>query len=163
MNTVTGKLGEVIHMNKIYLIIGAIILVIAVGGVIFIRQKSGSNTALKKEEIDIRNNVIVNKEGSRYQIYSKDAFTAAIDKKRILFFYAKWCPVCQPIDKEFSDMMDKIPADIVVFKTDFDTEVELKRLYSIPYQHTFVQVDANDKEVTAWSGGGLSELKKNIK
>jgi thiol:disulfide interchange protein len=99
----------------------------------------------------------------RYVPYSPTAFAAARDRKRILYFHAPWCSTCGPIDKEFSTNEGSIPEGIVVFKTDYDTEVELKKKYAITYQHTFVQVNENGDEVTTWNGGGIEELIKRIR
>ena len=40
---------------------------------------------------------------------------------------------------------------------------ELAQKYSITYQHTFVQIDAEGKEITKWNGGKIDELLTNIK
>lgn len=104
-----------------------------------------------------------NKESSpRYMSYSKAAYAAASGKKRVYFFHAKWCPSCIASNAVFNASPDKIPEDVVVFKTDYDTETELKNKYGITYQHTFVQVDASGKEMKKWNGGDLAELKANI-
>jgi len=168
-------------MNKNVLL--AVVAIIALaGGTVFILnyQKNKSNTT-KIMDADLKNNTtttqqdqnsampktessaMVNKESKRYLPYTKDAYNLAVDKKRVLYFHAKWCPVCGPIDKELAQNKDEIPADVVVFKTDYDTQESLKTKYGITYQHTFVQVDAQGNEVTTWSGGGLDELIKNIK
>ena len=98
----------------------------------------------------------------RYIDYSKYAFEAAKNKKRILYFHADWCPICRPLNREFMTMMDKIPEDVVVFKTDYDKETALKQKYIITYQHTFVQVDAQENQVTKWNGGTLDDVLANI-
>lgn len=100
-------------------------------------------------------------EASRYIEYSPDAFAAAADKKRVYFFYAPWCPTCVPTDKEFNANLSKIPEDVMLFRTDYDTSTELKQQYGITYQHTFVQVDSDGNEVKKWNGGGINELIAN--
>ena len=58
---------------------------------------------------------------------------------------------------------------MVVIRTNYndpDTDQEEKDLakkYGITYQHTFVQVDAQGKELTKWNGGQTDELVTNIK
>jgi thiol-disulfide isomerase/thioredoxin len=101
--------------------------------------------------------------GSRYIVYSQEAFDAARNKKRVLYFHAPWCSTCVPTDKEFSANADKIPEDVVLFKTDYDTSTELKKKYAVPYQHTFVLVDAADREITKWNGGAVAELVEHTK
>lgn len=100
---------------------------------------------------------------SRYIVYSQEAFDAARNEKRVLYFHAPWCPTCVPTDKEFSANADQIPEEVVLFKTDYDTSGELKKKYNIPYQHTFVLVDAAGREITKWNGGAVAELVEHTK
>lgn len=100
---------------------------------------------------------------SRYVSYSKTAFDAAADKKRVLYFYATWCPICKVVNEELTQKSEEIPPDVVVFKTDYDSEKDLKTKYGVTYQHTFIQVDAAGKKVTAWNGGGVEELGKRVR
>lgn len=89
--------------------------------------------------------------------------------KRVLFFYANWCPTCKPADAEFSKNLSKIPEGIVVIRVNYndnqtDTDEEsLAKMFSITYQHTFVQIDENSQEIAKWNGGGITELLSNIK
>ena len=99
---------------------------------------------------------------NRYMPYSPAAFDAARENKRVLYFHADWCSVCRPLDREFSQNAHQIPQDIVLFRTDYDTEKELKATYAITYQHTFVLVDRQGNEVTKWNGGGIAELQAHV-
>ncbi len=105
---------------------------------------------------------------TRYIVYSKAALTQAANKKRVLYFYANWCPICRPIDVEFRQNMNKIPQDVVVIRVNYedsDTDAEEKDLakqYGITYQHTFVQIDAQGNKLALWNGGGLAELLGHI-
>lgn len=102
-------------------------------------------------------------EESRYIVYSKTAFETAKGKKRIYFFHAPWCPTCRPADAAFQKDAAHIPENVVLFKTDYDTSAELKKQYAVTYQHTFIQVDENGREVTRWNGGAIAELTANIR
>lgn len=93
-----------------------------------------------------------------YVPYSQTAYDAASDKKRVLFFHASWCPTCKVANEDFEQNTTQIPSDVVVFKTDYDTEKALKEKYEITYQHTFVQVDGQGNQVTKWNGGGVDEV-----
>lgn len=118
-----------------------------------------------EEDMAVMNNKdkIVKSTPALYQDYSEDSFKNAIDKKRVLFFYASWCPTCRSADKEISKNLNQIPDNVIVFKTNYDKEKELKLRYGISYQHTFVQVDSNGKELAKWNGGGAKELAAQIK
>lgn len=95
---------------------------------------------------------------ARYVPYSQAAFDAASDEKRVLYFYASWCSTCTGIDLEMSEHQERIPANMVVFKVDFDAQRELKQRYGVTLQHTFVLVDKQGNSLMEWSGGDLEEL-----
>jgi len=107
--------------------------------------------------------------GSRYVEYSKEALEKAASARRVLFFYASWCPTCRPADTSFKTNEGKIPGDVTIIRVNYndpDTDQEEKELakkYGITYQHTYVQIDATGKEVAKWNGGQINELLTNIK
>lgn len=151
-----------LYMNKIipFIALGAII----VGAIIILVPKQQS--ALPTQ---IATTSTTPASGTQYLPYSKQIFDQSADKKRVLFFYANWCPICRPIDAEFSANMNKIPQGVVIIRVNYndsDTDAEEKALaakYAITYQHTFVQIDAAGNQIALWNGGGLAELLKNIK
>ena len=98
---------------------------------------------------------------SRYLDYSETTYAENSDKKRVLFFHAKWCPTCRVAETEFLKRLDEIPEDVVVLKTDYDQETALKSKYGITYQHTFVEVDAQGNTLSLWNGGDIDELISN--
>src|SRR3989344_1344780 len=159
-------------MNK-NLIIASVVIVIALlviaGFYIFSNNSTGldyDNSMMTEEEIISGDNMSDEStvmEESRYVEYSPEKFAQASNKKRVYFFHASWCPTCKVANEEFSANPNGIPEDIVLFKTDYDTETELKRKFGITYQHTFVFVDENGKEIKKWNGGGLAELVQNTR
>ena len=98
-----------------------------------------------------------------YQVYTQAAFDAAKGEQRVLFFHATWCPNCKAANADINKHLSEIPANIVIFKTDYDKEVALKRKYGITYQHTFVLVDAQGNAVSKWAGGGFTDIVANVK
>ena len=139
-------------MPKILLAVAAIAVVSAV--FIFTRQATPKST-----QTDPSTQV----QSSSYFDYSPAAYTAAADKKRVLYFYATWCPTCGVANQDFTVNAAQIPPDVVIFRTDYDRETTLKTKYGVTYQHTFVQVDKNGNELAKWNGGGLPELLRNLK
>ena len=133
-------------------------VIILVGGVTFYINSIQKSPYPKQQEIQTNSTTKAN---SRYISYSSSSFAGAADRKRVLFFHAVWCPLCKTANDEFTQKNDQIPDDVVVFKTDYDTEKELKAKYTITYQHTFVLVDKQGNEVKKWNGGGIDELVLN--
>lgn len=161
-------------MNKWILVIGVAILGLV--GVIFYSSQQPKTQQDKimqgdhvMDEDEDRMMMSDDMSGSRYVDYSKKALDNAVDKRRVLFFYANWCPTCRPTDINFKENISKIPEDVIVIRVNYndtDTDQEEKDLaqkYGITYQHSFVQIDSQGNRITAWNGGQLNELLNNIK
>jgi thioredoxin 1 len=159
-------------MNKTTGVI-AVIAVIVIGGIIGTQLLAGQTQQVNDKETppvinqSISSEQQVNEQGGKYSIryvdYMEDRFAAAGNEKRVLFFHASWCPTCKAANKAFLRNLASIPENVVIFKTDYDSNPELKKKYGITYQHTFVQVDENGNEIAKWNGGDLDTLKTNIK
>ncbi len=67
----------------------------------------------------------------------------------VLFFSAPWCPVCQQANKNFTS--SATPDGLTLLKVDYDSSTELKKRYGVTYQHTYVQVDKDGKQIKKWS------------
>lgn len=106
---------------------------------------------------------------SGYVPYSQAALDAASNQRRVLFFYASWCPTCRPADADFSANAANLPADMTVIRVNYndpdtdEDEKELAKLYGVTYQHTFVQIDSSGKALTKWNGGQFDQLLANTK
>lgn len=88
-----------------------------------------------------------------YQDYSPEKVTAAsADQDIVLFFRANWCPSCVGLDRDIMANLNKLPANLVILKVNYDDASELKQKYEVTYQHTFVQVDKNGQLIKKWSG-----------
>lgn len=108
------------------------------------------------------------KEPSRYVKFENGLLEKMTDKRRVLFFYASWCPTCRPADADITANSKKIPDDVVAIRVNYndpDTETsekDLAKKYAVTYQHTFVQIDKDGREVKKWNGGSFDELLTNI-
>lgn len=151
-------------------LIGILLIIALVGGGIYLAVNSSKqnsinnlteqNSLTKDQGTDdtTKNFPVAKSESNRYVVYSKTAFDAASDKRRVLYFHAPWCPTCRPLDKSLTDNPNQIPEGVVIFKTDYDSETALKTKYAITYQHTFVEVDAQGNAVQTWSGGSVTDV-----
>ena len=156
-------------MNKGIIIV--LIVVVILGGGFFL-YKSQQDAAMKAKEdaaMEKSEDQMVKNSSSRYVEYSKAAYDQAGDKRRVLYFYANWCPICKVSNADFTANPNKIPEDVVVLRVNYndsDTdsqEKDLAKKYAITYQHTFVQIGGQGKQVTIWNGGQTDELLANIK
>lgn len=108
-------------------------------------------------------------ENSKYLEYSNEVFEKSENARRVLFFYASWCPICIPADKDFRENQNKFPEDLVLIRVNYNDpetdqeEKDLAKKYAVTYQHTFVQIDSVGNEVNKWNGGETEELLKNLK
>lgn len=177
-------------------VIAAIIIVLLIGGIgiAIVRGRTGTMTesgsmsktsVVKQDDAMMKktDNAMENADGSdqvegeksmmvqdsRYISYSPEAFAERAKIRRVLFFFANWCPTCRPADANFTKEMAQIPADVTLFRVNYnDTETdaaekELAQTYGITYQHTYVQIDTDGAVVTKWNGGQIAELLTNIK
>jgi thiol-disulfide isomerase/thioredoxin len=74
------------------------------------------------------------------------------DTNVVLFFNAAWCSTCKVARDNFESSLDQIPSDLTIVVVDFDNATELRKLYGVTVQHTFVQIDAAGEAVGKWSG-----------
>lgn len=141
------------------------------------RNPSPNNEAMMADDKMTKDSGEVMMEGEeetmiegKYVEYTPENYEMYKDKKRILFFYANWCPTCIPANVNFKANADDLPDDVVMVRVNYDdsqtdnSEVALAEKYGVTYQHTFVQIDENGNEVTKWNGSiRMSSVLENIK
>ncbi len=104
----------------------------------------------------------------QYIEFSESALQSA-NGKRVLFFYANWCPTCRPADEDFKQNSAELPEGLTIIRVNYndsDTDAAEKALaqkYGITYQHTYVQIDEEGNEVAKWNGGQTEKLLSSIK
>lgn len=166
-------------MNKTVLLIVGVVVIVLLGGLYFLNQKSQQESQMGEgETIDTmeddpsnvsgQDNSIMEDKNDSYIAYSQNELDQAKDGRRVLFFYASWCPTCRPADADFSARSEQFPEDLTVIRVNYndpETDEEEKALadkYNVTYQHTFVQIDSEGNEITKWNGGQTEELLNNI-
>lgn len=162
-------------MKKSTILATLAVSVLIVGTVYFINNRSSKEmmmenkegTMMKQNEASMDSTM--HEKATAYVTYSSQELSKDTDKKRVLFFYANWCPTCSQANKEFLQNLSKIPQNIKIIKvnySDSETDSDEKTLatkYGVTYQHTFVQIDSNGNEVTKWNGGGIETALEKIK
>jgi len=124
-------------------------------------EDDASEEEEEEEEVEVEEVI----EYGEYKTYSEAELAEAYEKGKrvVLFFHATWCPLCKQADTEFLRDVTKLPDDVVLLKTDYDSETALKQKYSVTYQHTFVQIDEDGEQVTKWISGGMDKLLANVR
>jgi len=119
---------------------------------------------MAKEGVAMTKDDAMSKSGSYVTLADYNANpTKYADSKKVYFFHASWCPICQGIDKEINADMSKIPAGVTLIKTDFDKSTDLRQKYGVTTQYTFVQVDNSGNETAQWSATSLDKAIEGVK
>lgn len=158
-------------MGKRALLTIGVVVLASLGAFYFAtqREKPASPSAKSQQVTEAPKSQDELPTSGRYVEYTKAALDQNADKRRVLYFYATWCPTCQPADNKFMEDSDKIPEDAVLIRVNYNDpntdqeEKDLAKKYNVTYQHTFVQIDKDGKEETRWNGGQIEELLKNLK
>lgn len=82
-----------------------------------------------------------------YVDYNAETF-AKTAGRRVLFFHAPWCPQCRELEQSIKE--GKIPAGVTIFKTDFDTSLDLRSKYGVTMQTTLIEVGVNGDSVNKY-------------
>lgn len=129
------------------------------------KKTEGEDAMMKKDTVMEDNKMMkddstmMKKEVSGYTTYNASAVSDALaaGKKVVLFFHAPWCPTCKAADTNF--MKETALSDTVVFKTDYDSNTDLRKKYGVTSQHTFVSLNADGTLKKKMSGANsFSEL-----
>jgi len=161
--------------NKVFIPI--VVVAVVVGAFVFINAGGGdeqsnitgdtsSNTASAKP-IQPNRGEATNAESTgidRYVVYSDQVLSEKTDTKKVLFFHADWCSVCNAFEKEIK--AQGVPEGITIVKASFDKDTELKKEYGVTIQSTFVLLDESNEVVRVWPFGqglgGISDLYKEV-
>lgn len=117
-----------------------------------------SDDSMKKDD------AMMSKKGSYVSLADYNANKSKYaDSTKVYFFHAPWCPICKGIDEAISADQSKIPDDVTLIKTDYDSNTDLRQKYGVTYQYTFVQVDGSGNEVKQWSATNYDEVVDGMK
>lgn len=163
-------------MKAAIIVVGLVILIVVSGGIYLLNQPIDNQVSKPGEDVE---KIIIGDsetlspeaigESGSYQEFSQGSFERSSNLKRVLYFYANWCPVCKPADAEFKSNMSKLPKGLILFRINYNdsdtdqTEKDFAKKYGITYQHTFVQIDKDGQEITKWNGGAIDKLLSSIK
>lgn len=112
---------------------------------------------------------MMKKEAGSYVPYAEGVLEPHASARRVLFFYASWCPTCKPVDAELTKRVAEIPADVAIIRVNYndpdtdEAEKDLAKKYGVTYQHTYVEIDSNGDKVQSWNGGSLDMILEKLK
>lgn len=145
-------------IKKILLIIAAVIL----AGLLVVAGYLGYKRWMVKKPVETTQTAqanqapsepeapkVVKRPGS-YITYDPTQFSLASDGKVVLFFNAKWSQTSKQVDKDLKAA--KLPDNFTVMNVDYDKNAALRKKYGVPFEDTFVQVDAAGVIINRWSG-----------
>lgn len=98
----------------------------------------------------------------RFVAYSEPAVAAAQGRK-VLFFYASWCPQCRELEQSIEQQ--GVPDGMTIFKVDYDTATALKQRYGVTLQTTMVEINNSGSTVqkhTAYDEPSLPAVLKAL-
>lgn len=144
-------------MKKIILLLVVVVVVGMLGGMWLVNKPTETQQATG----DLKEQVVMGT-GGEYVNYAEQVLADNGGKRKVLFFHAGWCPTCKAAEQEILANLDQLPEDVVIIKTDYDTQDALKKKYQITYQHTFVWVDDAGMEIRKWNGGGVEEILQRL-
>ena len=127
---------------RIYHVLIAILLLFVVG----CTPQQPQQPTVSETTPTVENNIL--SEGASPVLdFNKADYDEALnsDKLVVLYFYAKWCPLCQAEVPKFYEAMQEIDSEEVIgFRVNFkdddtdDNETALAREFGVAYQHTKV-------------------------
>jgi len=151
------------------IIYALIIATLAIAGFYQYKNNQTNNSVQSKSIVASSSPQLESIVSQRYLPYSKEVLEDSTSVRRVLFFYASWCPTCRPADADFAKNESLLPEDVRLIRVNYndgdtdDDEDTLADKYNVTYQHTFVQIDEEDNIVTKWNGGQTAQLLKNLK
>lgn len=120
------------------------------------------------QTLEIPSEAQLNVAASSYLEFSEAVLSDSNNKRRVLFFYANWCPTCKAAEQDIQANIDELPDDVIIIRVNYndadtdENEKELAKNYAITYQHTFVHLDAQNNAVKTWNGGQVKEIIENL-
>lgn len=132
--------------------IGVLVIVIF-GAVFYVLVGKGIQGEVKTPHVDSGSSQVTGLPPEsipkgRYENYSKEAFEIEKTVQRLLFFHASWCPQCRELDASIKAA--SLPADVIIFKVDYDSNQDLRKKYGVTLQTTVVKVDKNGNKLQSF-------------
>jgi len=142
--------------KKVMIIFGSVVaLVILIFGVLVFLQSKNTTSIVAEEKLI-----------SGYVTYQNGMINRLPeDKKNILQFSTTWCIYCTQIEKDIKANQSKIPENMNILKVDMEKGdgIALAKKYKIQGPPMFVQVDAQQNEITQFQVLTLDDIIKSVK
>lgn len=88
---------------------------------------------------------------SNYIDYSASSLENSVGKRVVLFFTAEWCISCRELDVDIRNNLEKIPADLLILKVNYDSSSDLKSTYNIDKPNTLILLGSEQSELKRWA------------
>lgn len=116
-------------------------------------ELAADGSAMLLEEVVSHETVSSGQPGQYIELTSlAEAEEMAANKDVLLFFHAVWCPSCRGLEIDIEKNLANIPENLIIYKVNFDTDLELRKKYGVARQHTLVQIDSSGNEIQTLTG-----------
>lgn len=134
-----------------------ILVIVIVGAVFYVFVGKGIQGGVKTPHVDSGSSQVTalpseSLPKGRYENYSKEAFEIEKTTQRLLFFHASWCPQCRELDASIKAA--SLPAEVIIFKVDYDSSQDLRKKYGATLQTTVVKVDRDGNKLQSFVAYG---------
>jgi thiol-disulfide isomerase/thioredoxin len=108
------------------------------------KDSASRKTALTQQDSEEQGpGEVVQPTKGTYKDYSEEAL-ANSNKVNLLFFHAPWCPQCRALEKSIQE--SDLPADVAIFKVDYDSNQTLRQKYGVTIQTTVVKLNSQGEQ-----------------
>jgi thiol-disulfide isomerase/thioredoxin len=159
-------------MNKRVAIISVVIVLLTVGGVLYLTNRPRSQSTTENQAPTANSQSTSEKQGSEsmnqvpasgsYVDY-RDGIIAETKGTKILFFHAPWCPQCRALESDIKQA--GVPQGVTIIKVDYDSSQKLRQQYGVTLQTTVVRVDDAGslvKKFVAYDDPSLAAIKEAL-
>jgi thiol-disulfide isomerase/thioredoxin len=140
------------NSKRAWLVIGFLVVLISGSVVYLVLTKPtaqptppDNGTQTNNQEPPAPDKPVTRQGEGAYVDYSPAAFSQASGRK-VLFFHASWCPQCRQLEASIKEK--GVPADMTIFKVNYDSATELRQRYAVNLQTTIVEINDQGKEIT---------------
>lgn len=137
-------------MNKIISVVVAVLMFGSAVTILLLNNKKDSEQTVNSANSDVKQTDLVVEADNNmgYVEYSQENLAKSEGTSRVVFFHANWCSTCNYFEGQIES--DGVPEGVTILKVDYDKDTDVKKLYGVSVQSTFVLLDDNGDVKETW-------------